>query len=215
MNIKPERNANFFTESHSLSSGPWPAGRRWGLPAVPALRKLCTAKGHSSASSSLLQAGQSQAGHSLPSPAEQCGARTQVNLLLPGHPGDWPWTCTKTSGLRVFCSQNPSWLRPENPDEASKVAQSMERRNKLLTGRGEKEELTSSTNLTLIANQSSFCPGQVSTLPKTQPLPHLLAASDRPKTRKAWKLDKHHSSAGGPSENQGRLWLLHSCFLCS
>lgn len=51
----------------------------------------------------------------------------------------------------------------------------------------EKKELTSSTNLTLITNHSSFCPGQVSMLPKPQPLTHLLAVSDGPKTKKSRK----------------------------
>lgn len=46
-----------------------------------------------------------------------------------------------TSGLRVFYSQNPSWLCPENPDEVNKVAQSMERKNNLLTGRRKRRNL--------------------------------------------------------------------------
>ena len=78
----------------------------------------------------------------------------------------------------------------------------MERKNKLLTGRRKKEEPTSSINLKLITDLSSFCPGEVSTLPKPQQLTHLLAASDRPKTKRAWKRDKHHSSIGGPSKKE-------------
>lgn len=94
----------------------------------------------------------------------------------------------------------PSWLSPGNAAEVNKVAQSMERKNKLLTERRKKEEPTYLINLKLITDLSSFCPGQVSTLPKPQQLTHLLADTDRPKTKRAWKLDKYHSSIGGPSK---------------
>lgn len=78
----------------------------------------------------------------------------------------------------------------------------MEMKNKLLTGMRKEEESTSSKNLELITDLSSFCAEQVSTLPKPQQLTHLLAASDRPKTKRAWKLDKYHSSLGGPSKKK-------------
>lgn len=56
------------------------------------------------------------------------------------------------------------------------------------------KELTASINLKIITYVSSFCPGQMSTLTKPQQLTHPLAATDRPKTKRAQKLDKHHSS---------------------
>ena len=129
---------------------------------------------------------------------------------------------TKTiSGLRVFhsqskiqnlsyfrCQQEPILVTSGKPAEVYKVEQYMERKNKLLTRRRKKEEPTPSINLKLITDISTFRPGQISTLPKPQQLTHLLATSDRSKTKRAWKLDKHHSSIGGPFKKRKKRKIM-------
>lgn len=75
------------------------------------------------------------------------------------------------------------------------------------------EELTASINLKLITDVSSFCPGQMSTLPKPQQLTHSLATTDRPKTKRAQKLDKHHGSIGGPSKKKEEGYEIYCCFV--